>query len=484
MSIRTLGMALIALIAIAPAVSASESGPDRSKLPDPMGTTNWTPPEVQQWTLKNGLAVWLLEVHEAPLVSLRVVTTHGAATDPVDKAGVASLMVDMMDEGAGDRSALALSEAFQLLATDYGGQAYTDGLVFTLEMLADNVEASLKLFSDVLLRPQFSQKEFERRKAQRIASALAQEASPAYGATAVRRRVLFGTGYGGQLTGGVRQSLEGITLDDLKGRYEGLVKPKGGTIIIVGDTTKTAINALLESTLGEWTGAPSLAVASATPQSNLNAIYAVDYPGSAQSVISLARPTAGTDAEDLFATLVFNKQFSGGFTGRVNMNLREDKGYTYGARGGFERLQKAGSYKIGAKVKRDTTRKSLDEIIKELAWVSGDKPLTEKELNAGKGGMIKSFPGRFERMSSVAGQLVRLVVDGYSPDWYAAWPKRVNEIDLETARSAGTKYTDSTGFAIIVAGDLSKIGESLKGLGRPIKLFDAQGNALPESSDK
>ena len=161
------------------------------------------------------------------------------------------------------------------------------------------------------------------------------------------------------------------------------------------------------------------------------------------------------------------------------MNLREDKGYTYGARGGFERLKGAGSYKIGAKVKRATTRQSIDEILKELKWVRGEKPITEKELGEGKGALIKSFPGRFERMSSVAGQLVRLVVDGYSPDWYAQWPKRVSDIKLADAHAAALRYTEAADFAIIIAGDLSKIEESLKSLERPIFRFDAQGNPIP-----
>ena len=262
-------------------------------------------------------------------------------TDPAEKAGVASLMVDMMDEGAGEKDALALSDAFQLLATDYSGQTYTDGLVFSLEMLADNVEPSLKLLSDVLLRPQFSPKEFERRKAQRLASALAQEASPAYGAAVLKRRVLYGAGYGGLMTNGLRQTLKTITLEDIKARVCGLVKPAGGTVIIVGAITKEAANTALESSLAGWTGAPSLTATEATPQDDLNAIFAVDYPGSAQSVISLARPTAGTDAADFFPALVFNRPFAGGFTGRINMNLREDKGYTYGARGGLGAFERA-----------------------------------------------------------------------------------------------------------------------------------------------
>ncbi len=482
---RTSTTALLALLlALLVACSASPTrqdvsknvGPDRTKLPGPSGTTEWTPPGIQSWSLSNGLTVWLIEAHEAPLVSLNLVTTRGTGTDEPEKAGLASLVVDMMDEGAGDKDALQLSDALQLLATDYSAQASQDGLTFSMDMLADNLAASLNILGDIVMRPRFEDAEFERVKAQRLASALAREASPDHGASVLLRRVLFGTGYGGSLGSGTRATLDNITLDDIKARYAQLVKPGGGTVVVVGATTKEQLSPLLETAFSGWSGEPSRAALEVTPQANLGKIFVVDYPGSAQSVLRFARSVPGVGADDHFKALVFNQQFAGSFTGRVNMNLREDKGYTYGARGGFRRTQKSGYYAIGAKVKRDTTRLSIDEIIKELSSIRSDKPLTQTELDNGKGALVKSFPGQFERIRGVSWQLVSLVLKGHPIDWYQSWTKKVSEVDLGAAQATGSTYTNVDDFAIVIAGDLAKIAPSLEGLGRTILTFDAQGN--------
>ena len=475
-----------AFMAIAtPAIGAK---PDRSKLPGPSGSTVWAPPTIQTWSMKNGISVWFIEARQAPLITMELITAQGAGTDNADKAGATAFMVDMLDEGAGERDTLALSDAFQLLATDYSGSANTDGLTFSLNMLADKLDESLALLADVLRRPTFPAKEFERRKAQRLASSLTAEANLGRSASVVRKRVLFGTGYGGFISSGVRKTIESITLDDVKSRYKALVQPAGATIVVVGDVRRARLETALNAAFGDWNGAPTLKAKPVTLAKDLNGIYVVDFPGSAQSFVMMSRPVAGTDAPDYFESEVFNRPFSGAFTSRVNMNLREEKGYTYGARGSFGRLRQAGSYTIYAKVKRDTTRASLDEMLKELTAVRTDKPITKKELQEAIGGLIKSFPGRFERMNSVAGQLARLVLDGYGTEWYQNWTQKIQAVTLEAANQMAKTYTDPAEFAIVVAGDLSKIGQSLLGLNRPIHRYDAQGNylgeGLPDSEKK
>ncbi|MEE2787466.1 MAG: pitrilysin family protein [Myxococcota bacterium] len=452
--------------------------PDRSQLPGPSGTTVWTPPKVQTWTMKNGINVMFLEARQAPLITLKFITAQGSATDTPEKAGLAAFMVDMMDEGAGDRDALALSDALQLLATDYSGSAGVDGLSFSINMLADKLDDSLALLMDILRKPTFPAKEFERRKAQRLASALTSEADPSSGASVVRKRVLFGQGYGAFPNSGVRHTIEKIGLQDIKDRYAALVQPGGATIVVVGDIKKARLETALTKAFGDWIGVPKASPMAVKKRTTTGGVHVVDFPGSAQSVVMMSRVVAGTMAPDYFECLVFNRPFSGSFTSRVNLNLREEKGYTYGARGMFSRLKRVGSFTIYAKVKRDTTRASLDEMIAELTQVRGQKPLTEKEIAEAVGGLIKSFPGRFERMSSVAGQLGRLVLDGYGADWYREWPKHVQAVTRKQANEAAKSYSAPGEFAIIVAGDMAKIGQTLVGLKRPIHRYDAQGNYL------
>ena len=452
---------------------------DRSQLPKATGKTEWNLPPVETWTLSNGMDVWLLRSDATPLISLSVILPQGTGTDPHDRAGLASFVVDMMDEGAGQRDAIELSDAFQLLATDFSGGASLDGIYFDIDLLAANLDASLALLADVIRRPTLAKADFDRRKEQRMASALAAEANPSAIAGLVRRRALYCGGYAGLSSFGVRQTIDAITLADLKARYAELVQPTGGTIVVVGAVDKDTLNTSLETHFGDWTGSSTLKPnAHRCDAFNTGALHLVDFPGAEQSMVIFARRAPGTDDPDYFSAQVFNRPFAGSFTGRVNMNLREDKGYTYGARGGFGRSRNAGTYLIYAKVKRDTTRASIDEIIKELSAVSGAKPLTETEVRDAIGGLQKAFPGRFEKLSSVSSQLGSLVMDGHSADWFQTWSQKVGAVTSADAQAMAQKYTDPAAFEIVVVGDLSKIGESLKSLERPTIYYDTQGNPL------
>jgi zinc protease len=458
------------------------TGPiDRSGLPQPGARTDWAPPAVQTWTMANGLDVWLVEQKQAPLIALELVLPQGAATDPPAKAGLAALTVDLLDEGAGDRDALTLSEAFQRIATDYSGGAGTAGITFSLSMLADQLDPSLALLSDILLRPRMPEAEFNRRKAQRLAHALASEAQPRAASSVLVRRALFGDGFAGRPSGGVRSTLDSITYADVKARYSALIKPQGGLVIAVGAVDRATLEPALNKALSTWSGTPSLSNAPMSAKAGQRAIYFVDFPGATQSSISVGRRIPGTKATDYFAAKVFNWALGGAFTSRLNLNLREDKGYTYGARAHLLRWVEGGAYLLGASVKADTTRKSIDEIIKELTAMGGPKPLTEDERGQAIGGMLLGFPGRFERMSSVAGQLSTVRLDGFDPVWFRSWPKRLSEVTLAQARASALALIDPANYLIVIAGDYAKVAPTLDGLELPILRFDAQGNPLPET---
>ena len=237
---------------------------DRSKLPEPGARTAWTPPNVTTWKMPNGITVWHLQQTQAPLISLKLVLPNGASSDPKGKAGTTDLMVDLLDEGAGAYTALTLGEAFQRLATDYGASVATDGVTFSMSMLADKLAPSLALLSDVLRAPKLAQDEFDRRKQQTIASLITREADPQYGASVVGRRVLFGQGYGGMPAGGVRKTVEAITLDDVKARYGAVVQPEGATVIAVGAVDKATLEKALNDTFGDWSGKPTAEQAAIT----------------------------------------------------------------------------------------------------------------------------------------------------------------------------------------------------------------------------
>lgn len=472
----------VASIAVASLLAACGAKPlpppDRAGLPTPPALAPWAPPAVTAWSMKNKIEVWYLRQSQAPLISMHLVLPNGAAADPEGKAGLTSMMVDMLDEGAGSRDALQISQRWKSLATDFGASPATDGVFFSMDLLADKLDGSLALFADIVLRPTFPAEEFERRKAQKLAQAIAREADPGTAQTLATRRALYGTGYGGMPAGGVRTTIQGLTLDDVKAQYAAVVKPEGGRLIVVGDIDQKTLEAALDKAFGEWTGAPTAKARAITAAPAAAALHVVDFPGSTQSAISVARRCPGATAEDRFAVQVFNRALGGAFTSRLNLNLREDKGYTYGARSGFNRWRQGGMFTLGAKVKSQTTRASIDEVFKELTGIRGEKPLTKEERDSAVNNLLLGFPGRFERMSGVAGQLSWLALIGLPPDALLTFTKEISAVTQKSASDAGNAYTDPASFQVIVAGDWKALEGELKGLGLPVVFHDAQGNPI------
>ena len=464
--------------AVATPAPAPTPGVDRSKLPKPGPPKRWAPPVVATWTMPNGMTVWYLRQSQAPLVSLRVLLPHGAASDPKGKAGTTSLMADMLDEGAGARDALALGEAFQRLATDYDASVSTDDVTLGLDMLADKLEPSLALLADVVRRPTFPKAEFKRVKDQALAAALARQAS----ARAVRgvlvRRAIFGQGYAGHTVSGDAGTLKRVTLRDVQRQYEALVAPAGATVIVVGDVDRARVRRALGAAFGDWSGAPAAKTAALTPPPTERAIYLVDFPGASQSQIAVARRAPGYEDPARPAAELFDYVLAGAFTSRVNLNLREDKGYTYGARGMFLRYRAAGMYVIGAGVKTATTLASLQEIFKEMRQMTSTRPITAKEFDEAKSGTLLGFPGRFETLSAVAGEVSEVAAEGLGSDWLSRWPGQIAAVTLAQANAVAAKIARADDYVVIVAGDRAKIEGDLKGLGLPIYVYDAAGHRL------
>ena len=486
---------ILGLVAVAGCPSSQPSGgttptstaapelppPDRSQLPEAGPAPRWALDEVAHWTMPNGLAVWHLRQAHTPLVSIRLVLSSGAASDPPTKAGLSGLTVDMLDEGAGELSALELNEALARLGTDYGVSSERDSVRLSMDMLADQLRPSLRLLGDIVLRPQLPVDEMERRKKFWIAQALARQAQPNAVRDLIVTRVLFGDGYAGPPVLGTQSSLANITLADVQRYYRAAVLPAGATLVAVGDVDRDELSAAIDEVFGSWQGSPSVETAKPTkPPLPTRAVYLVDFPGSTQSSIALARRAEGAAASDLFAARVFNWTLGGAFSSRLNLNLREDKGYTYGARSGLWRWRDAGALVLSAQVKSDTTRPSLDEMHAELAALSGQRPLSEQEHREAVEGLLLGFPGRFETLGGIAEQLAAQAALGREPNWLHGWPQKIAAVTLAEASASAKRHVDVGAFAVIVVGDAATVGPTLRSLDLPTYRCDREGRCRPE----
>jgi zinc protease len=464
--------------AVAPAPAAAapvEAPPDRSSLPAPGAAPAWAPPVPTAWQLPSGVRVIQRTHGNVPLVSLLLVIPRGAETDPRERAGLTSLMGDMLDEGAGDLGALELNERLQMLATDIGVSAAVDFVVISMSAIAENFGASLDLLADIVRRPKFEESEFQRRKAQLIAQALAAEADPHTGRRVALYQGLFGDGYAGLVPTGTRDSLAPITLADVKAHYGRLMVGEGATFVVAGGISHEAVSEHLTRTFGDWGGKAKVEARPLAPESGAGKLYFVDYPGAAQSVIGVAGRAPGADAEDLFPATVFNRSFGESFTSRVNLNLREDKGYTYGAGSGFQRFRKAGMFAVSSDVRTDVTRQSLDEVLRELGDVCGARPLGREERDSSVNNLLLGYPGSFERIGLVAQRFAQLPIYDRPLDWYERWPERVAAVSLEQMNQAARRYCDRSKLTLVVAGDKAKVKSTLDGIGFDWIELDARG---------
>ncbi len=458
----------------------AEHMPDRSKLPEPTALRDWAPPEPQTWTLKNGIRVWYLEQGPTPLVSVMLVGLRGGAADPVKKIGLTELTADMLDEGAAGKSALEISELLQELATDYSAVADVDHVMLSMHLMADTFDRSVALLADMVRRPEFPKAEFKRRKDQRIAQALANEAQASHARAVVTRKALFGDGYAGELPAGTRRTLPEIGLNDVKAHYKQLFAPDGVELVVVGGIGAEPAKAGLEAAFGDWKGKAKADHAPVAQQQPEAGVYLVDFPDAPQSSLAVARRSAGADAPDYFPAMIYNRQMGGAFSSRLNLNLREDKGYTYGARSLFRRWKEAGYFGLFTDVKTETTRASVEESFKELQAFCQDRPLTQEERDDAVNGLLLGFPGRFEHVSTVAARFATLPVLQRPADWFVRWPERVRAVTLEDANRVAARSCDPKSYVVVIAGDRKKIEPELQSLGLPIIPYDAQGTRLKQ----
>jgi zinc protease len=459
-------------------VLVNTAGPARDKLPTPGAFGGWSLEKPQIFALKNGIKVYFLEQGPTPLVSLLLVLPRGSAADPKGKAGLTSLTADMLDEGAGKRDALEMSEELQRLGTDYGASTDVDSAALVMNTIADSFADSAKLLSDIVRRPKLDQKEFARRKDQRIADALSAESEPASARSIVMRKALFGDGYGGELSSGTRPTLKKIGYADVVAQYKAVFQPDGAALVVVGGIGLEPVKSALESAFGDWKGVSKAKLAKVDGDKPEAGVYMIDFPAATQSAISLGRRAPGESAPDYFPAMVMSRVFGEAFTSRLNLNLREDKGYTYGAGSSFRRWKEAGYFGLAASVKSDVTRQSVEESLKELRDLCSSRPITVQERDEAVGGLLLGFPGRFERGGDVAAQLANLPLYSRADDWIEKWPARVKAVGVEDANAAAKSYCNTDDYVIVVAGDRKSVEPSLSSLGKKLFFFDAQGNRL------
>ncbi len=426
----------------------------RTKQPPAGKPRDFRLPKVKPFSLKNGVKVFLVEQHALPIVSLDLNFDGGAMTDPKGKEGLASVCMGMLTEGTEKLDKLQYAEALADVASSVSAYATDDSTGLTLGSLTKHLQPTFELFVATLRSPGLRPSDFDRMIKRRIENVRQSKGNPASVAGRVTGTVLFGSQHPfGTVT--TEQSLQAITLDDCRQYATTYFKPGNARLFVVGDLTEAQVRAYFEKgELAAWRGAAPKLPTLGQPKTLQGRIFFVHIPGSAQSQVSLLHFGPKRTAPDYFANSMMTSVFGGGFASRLNMNLREAKGYSYGARGGFGYTKQYGTFSASASVRTDSTYQTLLEIdreVKEL-W-SGKTPITPDELAREKQGAILGLPGQFATAQAALGQYRRLVYFGLPLDYYGSFVSKVGQVNAAQVKAAAAKQLRPGQAVYLVIGD-------------------------------
>jgi zinc protease len=464
----------------AAAVAEVKENFDRSVMPRLGETPEFVPPGVTRHTLTNGLQVLLAERHSLPIVSFNLVINGGETLTPKGKEGLASLTASLLEEGTKSRSSLQLAGELAEIGASLGTFAGDENTSVGLTTLTGHLDQALELYTDVILNPSFPEKELRRLQIQRINRLKARADSAPQVAGLVFPRLLYGADhpYGRFDT---IDSVKSINRDDAVSLYKRLFVPANAALIVVGDTTADAILPKLEDAFRPWPkgSVPNQPAVEAPPSKPL-AIYLVDKPQAAQSVITVGKVGVPRKTPDYFAINVMNAILGGQFSSRINLNLREEKGYTYGARSSFSFEKGPGPFEAGGTFRTSVTKESLVELMKELKDIGGSRPATDVEIAFAKGRIIQGFPGRFETTSGVASALATVVIYSLPDDYFMTYQPRIEAVTKADVERVAKTYITPDEMTVLIVGDRSAVEQPLTSLPfvKVIHHIDAEGNPV------
>ena len=454
---------------------------DRSQAPAFGPKKSFSPPTLRTAQLANGLRVIVCERRALPKVAVGLVLRSGAAADPADKAGTAWMTAEMLDEGTTSRTALQIQAELDLMGTSLGTSAESEVSHVSLETLYKFLRPSLEMMADLVLNPSFPQEELERQRRQRLDGILQERNSPPNIARKVFRTVLFGEDHPfGREVAGHEASVQAITRASLENFYRGYWKPNDSALIFAGAVDLEEAVRLADDVLGRWQkgDVPAAEMPLVQPPQSLQ-ICLIDRHDAPQSQIRLGSIGPCRKTEDLYAIELMNTVLGGAFSSRLNLNLREDKGYTYGASSMFAYGRRLGFWAAGAGVQTQFTCAALLEFQKEIQQIREEKMITPEELEMAKTNLIRGFAQRFETLGRLVDQVVDVVSFDLPLEDILQYPRSMEQVSLEQARQAAQKYLTPGNAVAIIVGDLKQIEQPVRDLNLgEVLIMDGQGTRI------
>jgi predicted Zn-dependent peptidase len=476
---KALALAAALVISFANIAALAQQTLDRTVVPPPGPTPVLRVPTWTRAQLANGATLIVSERHNLPLVSFTITFLGGSNQfEPAGKRGVASMTASMLSEGTNSKTGDQLSDALQLLGTGInigvGAEEGSIGFVSTTK----NFDATLAILADEMLNSTFPAEALDRLRGRTLVGLTQAKDQPVVVGAQVFNKIIYGDAhpYGQRAT---ETSIKAITRDDVVAFAKSYYQPGRALITVVGDITPAQAKAAVEKGLTAWAKAgdkPSFDYPK-LPELQPAKIYLVDKPGAAQSVFNIGLPGPPRNTPDYFALQVLNTILGGQFQSRLNANIREQKGYSYGVNSGFGYGKGPGAFRAGGSIFSAKTDAALIEFMKELKGIVGEKPVTDEELKTAKDSLIQGLPQRFASVSSINNAITSLVTQGLPDDYYQQYAKNVSAVTKDDVLRVAKQYIDLNHLAIVIVGDRSQVEAALKATNiAPITYIDIEGN--------
>jgi predicted Zn-dependent peptidase len=468
----------IALVAIQSTVFAQGTF-DRSKPPELGPPPRVALPPIVTRQLPNGLKLLIVEHHELPLADFVLLVGSGSTTDPASKTGVANLTATMLREGTTTRKSLDIADQIAFLGINLSPSSSWESSTLSLHTPIAQLDSALALFADVALHPSFPADEFERLRKNRLTDLLRlRDQGPAIANLAFPAIIYGGVHPYGAATLGTEASVKSLSVADLQSYYQTNFKPNNSTLIIVGDVNPAQIEQKISALFGGWQrGDVPQPTYTDPPKAAATTVYLIDKPGAAQSSFRLGSVGVPRSTKDYFALSVMNTILGGSFTSRLMQNLRETRGYTYGASSRFDMRRNAGPFLASAEIVAAKTDSALLEFMKELNAIRQSVPASE--LSRAKRYLQLQLPGNFETTQDIAFQLVPVALYGLPLDYYNNYVQNIEAITEADVARVAQQYINPGALAVVIVGDRKSIEPGLKAINvGPVVIRDISGQPI------
>ena len=444
---------------------------DRSRLPQVGPDPVFVFPAIVRHTLANGLEVRTLEHHSVPVVTFVMQVDGGSGADPAGREGLAAMTADMVDESTGAMSAIDVSEALAMIGAEYDVDVGADATVLTLTTLARFAERGSSILADLLTRPSLRREDFDRVRQLRLDRLRQLKDSPPAVAERAFLRLLYGDHPYGHLSIGHDAALRRLDLADVTTFHAATFAPSRSALVVAGAMSHERLLRLAEDAFGHWTDddaardAVPVAAADLEPAAAAPRVAVVSREGAAQSELRIGHLSARRDTPDYASLVVMNALLGGQFVSRVNLKLREEKGYTYGARTGFDWRRGLAPFVLQASVHTAATADAIRDSLHELDAIRGSRPPSDSEMTLAKASLTRGYPRNFETANQVARSVAQLVLYDLPDSYFENFVPRVNAVTAADVTRAAQKYLDPARVTTLIVGDYAAIGRSLDALG-------------------